>query len=224
MTAAELNDVQPERGKAVRLAKGGHLKIINTHGTQVVDLWAFNAEDLNEVMSMHHTKSCLKKMLPAAGEAFVTYKRRPILTFVEDHSPGIHDTLLPACDRYRYAWEDGFEGYHNSCGDNLVRAFEDLGLEPPAVTPQPFNLWMNIPIHIAQDGRQEGRIDYLPTVTKPGDYALFRAEMNCIAVISACPYDLAPEASDHSAGAVVSGRLVGINGPDGPKEVHYQVY
>lgn len=224
MTEAELHDVQPERGKAVRLAKGGHLKIVNTHGTQVVDLWAFNAEDLNEIMSMHHTKSCLKKMLPAEGEAFVTYKRRPILTFVEDRSPGVHDTVLPACDRYRYAWEGGFEGYHASCGDNLVHAFEDLGLEPPAVTPQPFNLWMNIPIHLAQDDRQVGRIDYLPTLTKPGDYALFRAEMDCIAVISACPYDLAPDTSENSAGAVVSGRVVGINGPDGPREVHYQVY
>ena len=41
MTRAELQDVQPERGKAVRLSTGEHLKIINTHGTQVVDMWAF---------------------------------------------------------------------------------------------------------------------------------------------------------------------------------------
>jgi len=201
MTGPERHDVQPESGKAVRLAKGQHIKLINTHGTQVIDFWAFNAEDLSEVMSMHHTKSCLKKMIPAEGEAFVTYKRRPILTFGEDHSPGVHDVVLPACDRHRYAWE-GVDGYHNSCGDNLIRAFEGLGLEPPAVTPQPLNLWMNCPIH------SDRRIDYLPTVTKPGDYAVFRAEMDCIAAISACPYDLS----------------LGINGPGGPTEVHYEVY
>ncbi len=221
MTRAELQDVQPERGKAVRLSTGEHLKIINTHGTQVVDMWAFNAEDLDEIMSMHHTKSCLRKMLPAEGEAFMTYKRRPILTLVEDHSPGIHDTVLPACDRYRYAWDGVVEGDHNSCGDNLVHALEDLGLEPPAVTPQPINLWMNIRIRIDPDGRQQGPIEYLPPVTKPGDYSLFRAEMDCIVAISACPYDLLPAESD-DPGEVR--RSIAVNGPGGPTEVHYQVY
>ncbi len=223
MNTAELHDVQPERGKAIYLAKGEHLKIINTHGTQVVDSWAFNTEDLNEIMSMHHTKSCLKKMLPAEGEAFVTYKRRPIVTFVEDHSPGVHDTILPACDRYRHIWEGDTSGTRNSCGDNLIRAFEDIGLEPPAVTPQPFTLWMNIRVRLSPDQRQEGKIDYLPTVTKPGDYAVFRAEMNCIFVISACPCDRLPDTVT-SAGNIVLDNLVDIHGPDGPKEVHYQVY
>jgi hypothetical protein len=225
MTTNELHDVQPERGKAVFLAKGQHLKIINTHGTQVVDFWAFSADDPGDIMSMHHTKSCLKKMLPAEGEAFVTYKRRPILTFVEDHSPGVHDVVLPACDRYRYIWEGDTEGRRNSCGDNLIGAFEDIGMEPPAVTPQPLNLWMNIRIRLNKDQRQEGRIDYLPTVTKPGDYAVFRAEMDCIAVISACPYERLPETAEKtSEGDALSARQIDVNGPDGPKEVHYQIY
>ncbi len=55
MTRTELQDVQPERGKAVRLSTGEHLKIINTHGTQVVEIWAFNAEDLYVIMSMRVT-------------------------------------------------------------------------------------------------------------------------------------------------------------------------
>ena len=219
MTADELHDVQPDRGKAIRLCKGDHLKIVNTHGTQVVDFWAFNAEDPTEIMSMHHTKSCLKKMLPAEGEDFVTHKRRPILTFVEDHSPGVHDVVLPACDRYRHIWEGDTRGQRDSCGDNLIYAFEDIGLEPPVVTPQPFNLWMNIRLHLNEDQRQVGEIEYLPTVTKPGDFAVFRAKMDCIAAISACPYD--PYSADPSS---VADHLIDIHGRDGPKEVHYQVY
>ena len=43
---------------------------------------------------------------------------------------------------------------------------------------------------------------------KPGDYVLFRVEIDCIAVMSACPHDLAPY----------------INGKDGPRDVNYQVF
>jgi len=220
MTALALQEVAPDRGKAVRLSSGGHLKIINTHGTQVVDMWAFNALDLTEAMSMRHTKSCLRKMLPAEGEAFVTWKRRPILTFVEDHSPGVHDTVLPACDRHRYEWE-GRTGYHNSCADNLQRALEDIGLPSPTVTPQPFELWMNVRLHLGPDGRQTGRIEYLPCVTQPGDYAVFRAEMDCIVAMSACPYDR-PGVDRHGDGTSL--RAIGIHGDAGPRAVHYLRY
>ena len=48
----------------------------------------------------------------------------------------MHDTVLPACDKFRYVW-DGYEGYHDSCGDNLAASLRELGLEPPRFTPQP---------------------------------------------------------------------------------------
>ena len=41
-------------GVAVALAPGQRLVIVNTHGTQVCDFWAFNAEDLDEHLSMEH--------------------------------------------------------------------------------------------------------------------------------------------------------------------------
>ena len=37
-----------------------------------------------------------------AGDFLVTNRRRAILYFAEDTSPGIHDTLMAACDVYRY--------------------------------------------------------------------------------------------------------------------------
>ena len=102
MTDIERTTIPASEGRAARLARGQHIRIINTHGSQVVDMWAFNASDPGERMSMHHTKSCLKKMFPAEGEAFYTYRRRPILSLVEDHTPGVHDVVLPACDRWRH--------------------------------------------------------------------------------------------------------------------------
>jgi uncharacterized protein len=44
-------------GKAHRLAKGQSVKIINTHGNQVVDFWAFNAFDPREYMGMEHCRA-----------------------------------------------------------------------------------------------------------------------------------------------------------------------
>ena len=48
------------------------------------------------------------------------------------------------------------------------------------------NLWMNIPL----DG--EGRTGWCPPVSKPGDYVVLRAEMDCICAMSCCPQDILP--------------------------------
>jgi len=42
-------------------------------------------------------------------------------------------------------------------------------------------------IAVLPDGRT---LDTRPTVTKPGDHVIFRAEMDCIVAFSACPQDI----------------------------------
>src|SRR4030095_10349276 len=184
MAATELSEMPARRGQAVRVRQRHHLNLINTHGTQVVDIWAFNADDLHEFMSMEHTRPHIGRIIPKAGDVLYTNRRRPILTLVEDTSPGIHDTIIAACDRYRYKFL-GVEGYHDNCTDNLHAALAELGLTPPEV-PSPLNMWMNIPV------APDGSIDFQPTVAKPGDYVLLRAEMDVIVAFSACPQDILP--------------------------------
>ena len=41
-----LQTIPARKGKAAKLRKGDCIKVINTHGTQVIDTWAFNQEDL----------------------------------------------------------------------------------------------------------------------------------------------------------------------------------
>ena len=135
-------------------------------------------------MSMEHTRPLLKYIMPRIGEPMRTNRRRAILTFLEDSSPGIHDTIMAACDRYRYAFL-GHEGYHDNCTDNLHQAMEELGLTPPHV-PCPLNMWMNIPIGA------DGSLGWNPTVSKPGDHVMLRAEMDLVAVFSSCPMDILP--------------------------------
>jgi uncharacterized protein YcgI (DUF1989 family) len=177
-------EIPARKGKATRVKKGQVVKIINTKGQQVVDTWAFDADDLYEFMSMEHSRVSLNAIIPKVGGVMVTNKRRPILTLVEDTSGGIHDTMIAACDRYRYE-NLGCTEYHDNCTDNLAAGLGELGLRPPE-TPSPLNLFMNIPVI---DGNA---IDFLPPVSTPGSYVSFRAEMDCIIAFSACPQDMIP--------------------------------
>jgi uncharacterized protein YcgI (DUF1989 family) len=177
-------EIPARQGKAARVRKGQQIKIINSHGQQVVDTWAFNAEDLGEFMSMEHSRVALGHIIPAVGDRLVTNRRRPILTLVEDTSGGIHDTLFAACDRWRYE-QLGCTEYHDNCTDNLAAGLAGLDLTPPE-TPAPLNLFMNIPVI---DGN---RVEVHPPVSTPGSYVTLRAEMDCIVPFSACPQDMLP--------------------------------
>ena len=184
MAESELITVPARRGKAVRLNKGQSIRVINTHGEQVVDTWAFVADDLYEFMSMEHWRPTVQRIIPEVGDGLVTNKRRPILTLTEDPSSGIHDTLMAACDSYRYGLL-GCTEYHDNCTDNLIAAMRQIGLTPPEV-PCPLNLFMNIPV---LDGR---RLEFSAPENKPGDYVTLRAEMDCIMAFSTCPQDILP--------------------------------
>ena len=96
---ATLVTIPARSGKAARVSAGQRIKIVNTHGTQVVDVWAFNALDLTEWMSMEASRVSFMKLAAAVGDTFVTNQRRPILTLVEDTSRCAHDTLMAPCDR-----------------------------------------------------------------------------------------------------------------------------
>jgi uncharacterized protein YcgI (DUF1989 family) len=177
-----LERIPPRSGRAVRLKAGQSIRIVNTHGHQVVDTWAFADPDLGEFLSMEHMRAFIDRLVPRVGDRLVTNRRRPILTLFEDTSPGIHDTIIAACDIYRYQGL-GVAHYHDNCADNLRSGLAALGLTPPE-TPSPLNLWMNIPV------AADGSIDWLEPASKPGDYVVLRAEMDCVMAFSACPQDI----------------------------------
>lgn len=178
------HQIPARKGVAARVSAGQVVTIINTHGSQVVDTWAYNAADLSEFMSMEHSRASMLTLFPKAGDVFKTNKRQPILTVVEDTTPGIHDTLMAACDVHRYE-QLGAHGYHDNCTDNLHRALEAIELKADE-TPSPLNLFMNVPVDAG------GSLSFQPPVSKPGEYIALRAEMDLIIVFSACPQDMVP--------------------------------
>lgn len=179
-----LVEIPARKGKAAPMRRGQTVKVINTKGQQVVDTWAFSTDDLREFLSMEHSRVAIGRIIPKIGDVLVTNRRRPILTLIADTSGGVHDTLLAACDRYRYEGL-GVTEYHDNCTDNLLAALAALGFEAPH-TPAPLNLFMNTPV-IGGD-----RIDFRPPVSTPGSHVALRAEMDCIIAFSACPQDRVP--------------------------------
>ena len=92
-----------------------------------------------------------------------------------------------------------------SCGAtgaavHLRMSLAAIGVTPLHV-PDPFNLWMNIPIAAS------GTISWLPPQASAGNSMVMRAEMDIIVVMSACPQDVTP-----------------VNGRDCvPTELHFRV-
>ena len=182
----------------MRLAAGDRLVVVNTNGTQVVDFWALCLPDATEHQSMVHTRSALRRLRPRVGDALVTNRRRTVLRLVGDTSPGVHDTLIAACDQARYH-QLGVDGDHANCCDNFRAAVAEAGIDRTDV-PDPFNLFMNFPWDV------EGRLEALPTVGAPGDRVTFAAKRDVLVVVSACPMDVVP-----------------INGHAGPVDVTLEV-
>ncbi len=58
-------------GVAVQVGRGQLLSVVNTHGTQVCDFWAFSSVDLSEYLSMHHVHTALGSIFPKCGYACV---------------------------------------------------------------------------------------------------------------------------------------------------------
>ncbi len=167
---------------AFPLKAGQSLRVINTHGSQVVDTWLL--ADGGEYASMAHTRAGLLRLTPRVGDAILSNRRRPIATFLEDTSGGVHDTLIPACDQQRYTLL-GHSGPHHNCADNFIAACSRAGL-PAIPVPDPLNLFMNVPV------AAQGRLAFEPPISKPGDFVTIRAEMALTLIVSACPQDLVP--------------------------------
>ena len=168
-------------GRAVTVRAGQQVRVVDVEGGQVGDVFAFAADDPTEYLSASHTRTHTSRLFPHVGEAFVTSRRRPILTLVADTSPGAHDMLIAACDPERYR-ALGVPG-HASCADNLRTALSQLGLHTDVI-PQPVNVFMRIPVG------PSGELSWLPAASRAGDAITFAAAMDCVFVVSACPQDL----------------------------------
>lgn len=191
--------IEGGHGRALPLRKGEKVRLINTHGSQVVDTWALNLSDSSEYLSVEHTRRMNGKLYPEVGDVFHSNRRTEMLRLVEDSSPGLHDTIVACCDKWLYRHYGCAPG-HRNCRDNFMEALFEIGIDAAAV-PNPVNLWMNVPI------RDNRTLSLEPPLSRPGDHLVLEALMDCVVIFSACPMDITP-----------------VNGEDRtPKPVDYEI-
>jgi uncharacterized protein YcgI (DUF1989 family) len=163
-----------------------------------------------EYLSLPHTRASTHRLVPEVNDTLLSNLRTPIMTLIEDTTPGAHDTLTAACDAAFYA-ELGVDKpeEHGSCAVNLVLALKELnettGLKGTKavgsditvnIAPTPLHLFMNAPLDLDVNAKSEGsgakgvKLSVEEPKGKKRSYVRFRAERDIVVVLSACPMDV----------------------------------
>lgn len=175
--------VPAQSGKAIRVSKGDLVRLVDPKGQQVADLWAFVTSPKLEWLSTAHTRDINERLFPRIGESFYSNSGLPMLTLVEDGSPGPHDMLFPACNRELYERAGLYD--HPNCQDNLMLALREEGIVLSFV-PDPVDFFQNSPPQL------DGRLEVLPSINPSGGYVIVRAERDLLLVVTACSVDFHP--------------------------------
>jgi len=171
-------------GRGVIVGAGHLLDIIDLEGQQVGDLVAWRRADPREYMSPTHTVSCNASLRLGRGAQLFTNRRNPIFTILRD-DVGMHDIIVPCCDPERYRRDFGRQD-HRSCLRNLEEARDRLGESFDIRGEQAWNVFMHNRV------TAEGKVVTDQAAHRAGATISLRAEMEVVALLSACPQDLTP--------------------------------
>jgi len=176
---ADTIDIPERSGTAFRLSAGDRLVVIDPRGEQVADLLAFNAADLDEVISSGRTLDYAETIYLTTGHKLYSNRSRVMLE-IEDDTVGRHDFLLTPCslDTFHHFYPTLTP--HRGCFGNLAAALEPYGILPDRI-PTAFNCFMNVPV----DG-ETGKLRVLPPISRAGDHIAFRARMDLVIGLTAC--------------------------------------
>ena len=197
MGILETRIVEKNSGAVIEVKKGQRLRIA---GKSIVDFVAFNLHDLTERFDQARTKTNQVKIFISTGDILYSKRNNPMLIIVEDtFKEGRHDLQKGMCSRKRFemvaqggskrVFAEGVdinpkkaeEIPDHGCWENLSDAVKPWNISPDDV-PSPFNVFQCMRID------PESGIMY-DTLIRPKDEARvdFRAGMDCLVVVSACP-------------------------------------
>jgi uncharacterized protein len=189
--------VQKNTGRAFEVRKGQRLRIA---GKTIVDFVAFNLYDLTERFDQARTKTNQVKIFISTGDMLFSKRNNPMLTIIEDtFRDGHHDLQKGMCSRKRFEmvaagaakriFAEGVDinpkGPENipdhGCWENLSAALKPWKISPDDI-PSPFNIFQSMRID------PDSGVMY-DTLIRPKDQAHveFRAQMDCLVAVSACP-------------------------------------
>jgi uncharacterized protein YcgI (DUF1989 family) len=173
--------IPPQTGRGVEVNRDQRVRVTCLKGGQVGDLFAFVPGSRDEYLSPSYTLRSLGRLYPEVGKPLYSTHRRPLL-LIEKDMVGIHDLLMPACDKYLYELMGATD--HPSCRDNLNAVLKEFEVDVDG-NPDPVNLFQNTPV-VDLEGHWEIR----ESVAKQGDYIEFRALEDLLVIVAACSMDL----------------------------------
>jgi uncharacterized protein len=175
--------VPAQSGRAVSIRRGDLVRVVDIEGHQVGDMWAVDATDHRRWLSVSHTRDRCERLYTPVGGQFCDQRGEPVLDLASDTSPGVHDMLFPACDRWLY--ESRGLADHPNCRDNFLAAAAPAGIVLPVV-PDPVNLFQD------SGPRPDGTLAIGVAASPPGDAIAFLTRLDLVVVVTACAVDYPP--------------------------------
>jgi uncharacterized protein YcgI (DUF1989 family) len=187
--------VPPRDARAIRVPAGSFLRIGCPEGPQVGDLNLFHADDLSERFFSGKTRALHGTHVTTGDRLWSTLPHlRPMATITHDslgwygidaHGGSVHDVIGTRCDPYTHRLLSG-QDYHHCCHSNLTRALTGATGLPPgqaeALVHDVLNVFM-----CTGFTRDTGQYFMKASPVRPGDSLEMLAEIDLLAVLSACP-------------------------------------
>lgn len=187
--------VPPRDARAVRVPAGSVLRIVCPEGPQVGDLNLFAAGDLSERFFSGKTRALHGTHVSVGDRLWSCLPHlRPMATIIADSldwygidadGGSVHDVIGTRCDPYTQRLLAGTD-YDRCCHSNLTRALvAATGLAPEEAERHVHDV-LNV-FMCTGFSRDEGRYFMKASPVRPGDALELWAEIDLLALLSACP-------------------------------------
>lgn len=187
--------VQPREAAAIEVPAGHFLRMSAVDGPQVGDLNVFAKGNLAERFYSGKTRALHGTHITTGDRMWSCFPYlRPMATVCEDtlgwygmdeFGGSVHDVIGTRCDPYTGKLLSGAD-YHHCCHSNLTRALADYaGLSLTEAEPHVHDV-MNL-FMCTGFTRDTGQYFMKASPVRVGDYLELFAEIDLVAVLSACP-------------------------------------
>ncbi|WP_368185135.1 urea carboxylase-associated family protein [Aestuariibius sp. HNIBRBA575] len=188
-------EIAPREAAAIHVPAGHFLRTLSVNGPQVGDLNLFNANNLSERFYSGKTRALHGSHVTTGDQLWSNFPTlRPMATLTDDtlnwygideFGGSVHDVIGTRCDPYTGRLL-GAGDYHHCCHSNLTRALADhLNVDLSEAEPHIHDV-LNV-FMCTGFTRETGQYFMKASPVRPGDYLEMFAEIDLLAVQSACP-------------------------------------
>lgn len=157
-----------------RIAKGQLLSIQDLEGGQPAALSAVAENNMELVLSPHHTRVFSNSFMLRLGMRLVSNRRQPMMVLGVSPPHLRHDLLCPVTE----AAVNGQIGGADRFREKVRQGFRAAGAEPRKIA-DPINLFLGIDVNL------DGSLTPRGATSKPKDRVVFRVVMDMVVAVAA---------------------------------------